>query len=55
MPAARQRSRLPSMAFAVSAMIATRGPPVLASRRRISAVAVRPSMTGIWQSISTAA
>ena len=54
MPAAKQRSRSPSMAFAVSAMMGTRALPEASSRRRISAVAVNPSMTGIWQSISTA-
>jgi len=46
MPAARQRSRLASMALAVSAMMGIR-PFDPASRRRISWVAVKPSITGI--------
>ena len=51
MPAARQRSRSPSMALAVSAqMVWWRLSP---SRLRITAVASKPSMSGIWQSIST--
>ena len=47
MPAARQRSRSPSMALAVIAMIGTRAVPDWCSRLRISSVAVSPSMTGI--------
>ncbi len=37
MPAARQRSRSPSMALAVSAMMGSRAPPAFCSRRRSSA------------------
>ena len=53
MPAARQRSRSPSSADAVMAMIGTRSPA--GSRARIARVASNPSRRGIRQSISTAA
>ena len=53
MPAARQRSRSPFMAWAVMAMIGVWA-PVAASRARIAAVASNPSISGICTSISTA-
>ena len=53
MPAARQRSRSPTSAPAVIAMIGS--PAAAGLARRISSVAVKPSITGMWQSISTAA
>ena len=53
MPAARQASRSPCIAFAVSATIGRRARPVSRSRARQVVVADRPSITGIWQSIST--
>ena len=53
MPAARQRSRSPGIAFAVSATIGARRPFEPASRPRMARVASKPSITGIWQSIST--
>ena len=52
MPAARQRSRSPFMAWAVMAMIGM-WPPVAASRARIAAVASNPSISGICTSIRT--
>ena len=53
MPAARQRSRSPSSAEAVIAMIGTRWP--CGSCARTARVASKPSSRGIRQSISTAA
>ena len=52
MPAARQRSRSPFMAWAVMAMIGVWA-PVAASRARMAAVASKPSISGICTSIST--
>ena len=52
MPAARQRSRSPLDPLAVSAMMGVRRP--CPSRARIHAVALYPSISGIWQSMSTA-
>ena len=52
MPAARQRSRSPFMAWAVMAMIG-RCRPVPFSSRRMRAVASKPSISGICTSIST--
>ena len=55
MPAAMQCSRSSLMTFAVSAMMGSRLPrPSSRSRSRMRAVAVKPSITGIWQSINTA-
>ena len=51
MPASRQRWRSASDALAVSARIGMRRRP--ASAARIRAVASQPSISGIWQSIST--
>ena len=51
MPAARHASRPSCVAFAVNAITGMRLP--VPSRRRSSAVAENPSMTGIWQSIRT--
>ncbi len=48
---ARHFSRSPSSAFAVIAMMTVC--LLSPSRRRISAVASKPSISGIWQSIST--
>ena len=51
-PAAMHRSRSPSMAAAVMAMIGMwLSDP---SNRRMAAVASYPSISGIWQSMSTA-
>jgi hypothetical protein len=52
MPASRQASRSDASALAVIAMISSGSDPSWAVR--IRRVASRPSMTGIWQSISTA-
>ena len=51
MPAARQRSRSPAVACAVTATIGVvaSGPPVLGLR--IAAAASKPSMPGIWTSM----
>ena len=53
MPAARQRSRSPRIALAVSAMIGVRGRAALALRG-CTRVASKPSICGIWQSMRTA-
>ena len=53
MPASRHRSRSPSSAEAVIAMIGTRSPAC--SWSRIARVAAKPSIRGIRQSIRTAA
>jgi hypothetical protein len=52
MPAARQRSRSPFMAWAVRAMIGM-CPPVFISSVRMAAVASKPPNSGIWTSMST--
>jgi hypothetical protein len=51
-PAAKHRSRSDCRADAVKAMMGIRLPS--GSARRIVSVASNPSITGIWQSISTA-
>ena len=53
MPAARQRSRNPSPACAVSAMIGVRARPALVSAARIRRVISRPSTFGISTSVTT--
>ena len=50
MPAARQRSRSPFMAWAVKATMGT-WPPVAFSRSRMAAVAAKPSISGICMSM----
>ena len=52
MPAARQRSRSPCMACAVSATSGSRRSPSF-SRSRIACAASNPPISGIWRSIST--
>ena len=52
MPAARHFSRSPFMALAVMATMGVRRPPP--SLSRIRAVASKPSISGIWPSMSTA-
>jgi hypothetical protein len=56
-PAARQRSSSPFIAFAVTATIGVRAcePPCLASAARIWRESSCPSMRGMWMSASTAA
>jgi len=51
-PATRHASRSSAVALAVSAITSWRPAPA-AARRRSSRVASKPSITGIWQSIST--
>ncbi len=54
MPAARQRSRSSPNALAVNARMRICAPPPAhraTSRRRISRVASKPSISGIWQSM----
>ena len=52
MPAAMHLSRSSESAAAVMAMMGRWWPP--SSRRRISVAASKPSIWGMWQSISTA-
>ena len=53
MPAAMQAWRSSSLTVAVRARMGRRGRPRVRSWRRISAAALRPSITGMRQSIST--
>ena len=52
MPALRQRCRSSAVTLAVSAMIGVWR--VRPSRSRMKAVALKPSICGIWQSMRTA-
>ena len=55
MPASRQRSASPFSALAVSATIGVRGRLSALSSARIWRVSSKPSMSGMWMSVSTSA